>query len=608
MENKRSELREKAMKLPATPGVYIMKDKYGKVIYVGKSKALKNRVSQYFGSQLNHSEKVRKMVSNVDDFEYILTDSEFEALVLECSTIKQYMPKYNILLKDDKGYSYIKITKEEFPKIKETKQIEDDAIYLGPYTSSWIVNQNIDQALRIFKLPTCNKKFPRDIGKSRPCLNYYIKRCSAPCIGKIDKKKYNENIHDAISFLKGENQFSIRELTLEMNKLSENLQFEKAAEIRDRIKAIKAIKDKQKVVETSEKEHDVIAMASLDDRFCFEVFRFVNGRLCDREEFLFSDIFDENDIRGQFIQQYYSNKERIPKIISIDSAVENKDIIEQWLSKRAGKRVKILVPQKGEKASLIKMCKSNAAERLAQNIGRIGKETLALEEIKELLGLRKFPSYIEAYDISNISGSNNVGAMVVFKDGRPLKSAYRKFIIKTVDGQDDYSSMKEVITRRFEEYKNSASDEGFGKLPDLILLDGGAGHVSAVMPIINSFKLDIAVFGMVKDNKHRTRAITSLGEEISISSYKNAFNLITRIQDEVHRFAIGFHRSKRSKSMLFVELKNIDGVGEKRAKALLRHFKSIKRISEASIEELRLISEINDNVAENIYKYFNSKE
>ena len=610
MEDKKSILRKKAMKLPESPGVYIMKNQNNDVIYVGKSKTLKNRVSQYFGSSSNHNDKVKKMVSNVDNFEYILTDSEFEALVLECSLIKQYMPKYNILLKDDKGYSYIKITNEAFPRIKEVKQIEDDdSTYLGPYTSSWVVNQTIDQAVNIFKLPTCNRKFPRDIGKKRPCLNYYIKKCMAPCMGKVKQKEYNEYVKEAVAFLKGENVFSIKELTEEMNELSENLEFEKAAKIRDRIKAIKLIKDKQKVVETKEKEHDVIALAKGENIYCFEVFRFLSGRLCDREEFLVSNIIDEKNARIEFLQQYYSIRDRIPKLISIDEDIDDKELLEDWLSKKSGKSVKIINPKRGEKAALINMCKSNAFERVAQNVGRIGKETMALEELKKLLSLKKFPSYVEAYDISNTAGSENVGAMVVFKDGRPLKSSYRKFIIKTVEYQDDYSSMKEMITRRFEEYNlHKGENEGFGRLPDLILLDGGKGHVSSIKPIIDEMNYDIPVFGMVKGNKHRTRAIAAKGEEISISSNKLAFDLVTNIQDEVHRFVISFHRKKRSKALLSVTLSNIKGVGEKRSKILLKHFKSIKRISTASLEELSSVSEINQAVAKNIYSYFHDNE
>ncbi len=610
MEDKKSILRKKAMRLPESPGVYIMKNQNNDVIYVGKSKTLKNRVSQYFGSSSNHNDKVKKMVSNVDNFEYILTDSEFEALVLECSLIKQYMPKYNILLKDDKGYCYIKITNEAFPRIKEVKQIEDDgSTYLGPYTSSWVVSQTIDQAINIFKLPTCNRKFPRDVGKKRPCLNYYIKKCMAPCMGKVKQKEYNEYVKEAVAFLKGENVFSIKELTEEMNELSENLEFEKAAKIRDRIKAIKLIKDKQKVVETKEKEHDVIALAKGENIYCFEVFRFLSGRLCDREEFLVSNIIDEKNARIEFLQQYYSIRDRIPKLISIDEDINDKELLEDWLSKKSGKSVKIINPKRGEKAALINMCKSNAFERVAQNVGRIGKETMALEELKKLLSLKKFPSYVEAYDISNTAGSENVGAMVVFKDGRPLKSSYRKFIIKTVEYQDDYSSMKEMITRRFEEYNlHKGENEGFGRLPDLILLDGGKGHVSSIKPIIDEMNYDIPVFGMVKDNKHRTRAIAAKGEEISISSNKLAFDLVTNIQDEVHRFVISFHRKKRSKALLSVTLSNIKGVGEKRSKILLKHFKSIKRISTASLEELSSVSEINQAVAKNIYSYFHDNE
>ena len=602
-------LRKKSLKLPASSGVYIMKNESEEIIYIGKSKNLKNRVSQYFGSSYNHPQKVKKMVSNVHDFEYILTDSEFEALVLECSLIKQHSPKYNILLKDDKGYSYIKITNEEFPRIKSVLQIEDDGSeYIGPYTSSWIVKKSVSEALKIFKLPSCNRKFPQDFGKTRPCLNYYIKQCSAPCSGKISKEEYNEYVNEAIAFLKGSGNFSVQELTKQMNKYSEDMEFEKAARIRDRIFAIKGIKDKQKVVKVDDKEQDVIALAQSEDMACFEVFRYLGGRLCDREEFFMSNVGDEVRARAEFLQQYYSIRDRIPKLILVDGEVETSELLEAFLTKKSGKTVKLVIPKKGEKAALVNMCKSNTFETLAQKSNRTGKEAEALEHIGKLLGLKSVPKYIEAYDISNLANGENVGAMVVFENGRPLKSAYRKFIIKDVAGQDDYSSMKEMINRRFNEYeKHKEENKGFGKLPDLILLDGGKGHVSAVREIFNKRAINVPLFGMVKDDKHRTRAIAKDGGEIAISSNKSAFNLVSKIQDEVHRFAIGFHRKKRKQKLFSSTLEKITGLGEKRMVILLKHFKTVKRISEASIEELERVNGINKTVAKNIYNYFHNK-
>lgn len=606
MEERLSRLRKKAMNLPSSPGVYIMRDELKNIIYIGKSKTLKNRVSQYFGSSKSHTNKVLKMVSKIEDFEYILTDSEFEALVLECSLIKQHTPKYNILLKDDKGYHYIKITSEEWPRILEAKQkLDDNALYIGPYTSSWSVKRAVDEALKIFKLPSCSKKFPRDIGKSRPCLNYYIKQCLAPCNGKISNKEYNEYINEAKEFLIGGSNLSIRELESKMMKASENLEFEKAARIRDRIVAVKKIKDKQKVVSLKIPDQDVIALATNERLSCFEVFKFSSGRLCDREEFFVKDIGLPEVARTEFIERYYSIRDKIPPQVTVDGNIEDKDVISDWLSDKLGKKVKIVNPSKGEQAKLVEMCKKNAEESLAQKIGRTGKETSALNELAELLGLKKYPSYIEAYDISNLGGSENVAGMVVFEQGRPLKSAYRKFKIKGFEGQDDYESMREVITRRLEEYeKNKESNVGFGRLPDLILLDGGKGHVSSVLPIIEQYGYDIPVYGMVKDNKHKTRAIAKNEGEIAINSNRQAFVLISSIQNEVHRFAIGYHRKLRKSKTISTILNSIPGVGEKRSKILLKHFKTIRNIKEASYEDLCHVSGINKQVARAVYDYF----
>lgn len=608
MEERLTYLRKKAMKLPLSPGVYLMRDKSRNIIYVGKSKVLRNRVSNYFGSQNAHNDKVKKMVDNVFDFEYILTDSEFEALILECSLIKQHAPKYNILLKDDKGYHYIKITNESWPRISAEKQkLNDDAIYLGPYTSAWTVKKSVDEALKIFKLPSCNRKFPNDINKSRPCLNYYIKQCCAPCIGKVTEKEYNSYINDALEFLRGSKSFSIKKLTKDMKEASENLEFERAAKIRDRISAIKRLADKQKVISTSIKDQDVIALGKTDDMLCFEVFRFENGRLSDREEFFADNIGDDVRSRTEFLEQYYSIRDKIPKVIAVDGEFEAKESVEMWLSKKAKKSVKFIFPKKGDQLKIIEMCKNNAMESLAQRMNRTGKEASALEELKQILNLEKVPSYIEAYDISNLSGKENVAGMVVFENARPLKSAYRRFKIKGFEGQDDYESMREVITRRLDEYKNSTKEDGFGRLPDLILLDGGKGHVSAIRPILERFNLSIPVYGMVKDDKHHTRAIAADGSEVAINSSRQVFTLISRIQEEVHRFSINYHRNLRKKSNVYTSLTDIDGVGEKRAMILLKHFKTIDNIKHASIDELLLVKGITKGAAKSVYEYFNGK-
>lgn len=607
MNEKLHSLKAKALSLPLNPGVYIMKDAHGKIIYIGKAKALKDRVSQYFGSQKNHEEKVRKMVSNVNDFDYILTDSEFEALVLECSLIKQYSPKYNILLKDDKGYNYIKITNEKWPRIYDIKQIADDgATYIGPYTSSAYVNKAVEEVLNIFKLPRCKKDFSKHRRENRACLNFYINQCSAPCTGRISHDEYMENINDAILFLKGGNSAAIKKLTQKMQEFSENLEYEKAAKVRDKIAAIKKISEKQKVVTTNGKDQDVIALVQAGGMSSFEVFRFSNGRLCDRDNYILNEVGNAEIVRAEFIIQYYMNKTDIPATILIDGAADAKDSIEEYLTQKQGKKVSIVIPKKGESLNLIEMCRNNAAERISQRLGRTFKETAALDELAKLLSLPKTPVYIEAYDISNIAGTDNVAGMVVFKNGRPLKSAYKKFSIKSIVGQDDYGSMCEVISRRLDRFETATEEtsDGFERLPDLILLDGGKGHVNAVRNLLQSRDVDIPVFGMVKDDKHRTRAIAKDSGEIAISSNRAAFTLISSIQDEVHRFAIGYHRQKRKINTLTTALTKISGIGEKKARLLFIYFKTVDRIKTASLDELMKVPGINRALAVNIQNYF----
>lgn len=608
-KDKLKQLRIKAMALPLQPGVYIMRDIKHDIIYIGKAKALKNRVSQYFGSQNNHPEKVRRMVQNVDDFDYIITDSEFEALILECSLIKQHTPKYNILLKDDKGYSYIRVSGDKWRKISYALQKEDDgAVYIGPYKSSFYVKNAVEEAVKIFKLPTCNRKFPQDFRKGRPCLNYHIKQCCAPCTGRVSFEEYNEYVEDALDFLKGGSSSSVKKMTEEMLNASDNMEFERAAKIRDRIAAVKRMNDKQKVVSSRVLEQDIIAFITDENKSSFEVFRFSDGRLYDRENFIIDDAGDELTARTEFLSRYYSIRDDVPKNIALDGEVDDKEVLEQWLSEKKKSRVYITVPQKGDQYRLVQMCRSNAIERLAQTRGSTGKELSVLEQLRDALGLDKIPKYIESYDISHTAGDENVAGMVVFENAKPLKSAYRKFKINTFEGQDDYGSMTEVLTRRFEEYvKNKETNEGFGRLPDLILLDGGKGQVAAVKSVLQKFELDIPLFGMVKDDKHRTRAITGDGGEIAISAKRSLFSFVSSIQDEVHRFAIGYHRSRRNSATFKSSLTSIDGIGMERAKALLKHFRTITNISNADLEELEKAPKMNKTAAAAVYNYFHKQ-
>ncbi len=610
MNPKMKILRKKAMSLPLLPGVYIMKNADGEIIYIGKAKALKNRVSQYFGSQNRHPIKVRKMVENVDRFDYIVTGSEFEALVLECSLIKQHSPKYNILLKDDKGYSYIRISEGEYRKISAVFNKKDDGSeYIGPYLSSYSVRQSVDAANKIFKLPQCNKVFPRDFGKSRPCLNYYISQCCGLCTGKIKKSDYDEAVDGAIAFLKGDSRDIIADLRVKMEKAAEELDFEQAAKLRDRINSIERIKEKQKVVYKSVEEQDVFATADIDGSVCLAVLRFSNGRLFDSEHFFFDDPGDKESMRSDFIMSYYSMRDNIPKRVTVDGEVADRELLEQWLSEKKGKKVTVFVPARGEQLEIVNMCRKNAEEKLAIKKGRTGREIAVLDELKDLLGLKKTPEYIESYDISHTAGQDSVAGMIVFKGGKPYRKAYKRFSIKSFDGNDDYRAMNEVLTRRFSEYEKSKdSTEGFGKLPDLILLDGGVGQVHAVEPVLREFGLKIPLFGMVKDNRHRTRAISGDGGEIAINSKRQVFTLISEIQNEVHRFSVAYHHQKHAKRGLSLSLTEIEGVGEKRASALLKYFKTMTAIKNAEVDELSKAPGITSAVAQNIYDYYRTKD
>lgn len=610
MNPKMKILRKKAMSLPLLPGVYIMKNADGEIIYIGKAKALKNRVSQYFGSQNRHPVKVRKMVENVDRFDYIVTGSEFEALVLECSLIKQHSPKYNILLKDDKGYSYIRISEGEYRKISAVFNKKDDGSeYIGPYLSSYSVRQSVDVANKIFKLPQCNKVFPRDFGKCRPCLNYYISQCCGLCTGKIKKSDYDEAVDGAIAFLKGDSRDIIADLRVKMEKAAEELDFEQAAKLRDRINSIERIKEKQKVVYKSVEEQDVFATADIDGSVCLAVLRFSNGRLFDSEHFFFDDPGDKESMRSDFITSYYSMRDNIPKRVTVDGEVADRELLEQWLSEKKGKKVTVFVPARGEQLEIVNMCRKNAEEKLAIKKGRTGREIAVLDELKDLLGLKKTPEYIESYDISHTAGQDSVAGMIVFKGGKPYRKAYKRFSIKSFDGNDDYRAMNEVLTRRFSEYEKSKdSTEGFGKLPDLILLDGGVGQVHAVEPVLREFGLKIPLFGMVKDNRHRTRAISGDGGEIAINSKRQVFTLVSEIQNEVHRFSVAYHHQKHAKRGLSLSLTEIDGVGEKRASALLKYFKTMTAIKNAEVDELSKAPGITSAVAQNIYDYYRTKD
>ncbi len=612
MNEKLHILREKAMKLPMSPGVYIMKNKQGKIIYIGKAKKLKNRVSQYFGSQNKHAVKVRKMVENVNDFDYILTDSEFEALVLEASLIKQNQPKYNILLKDDKGYSYIKVTKGPYRKISAVLQKDDEnADYIGPFTSSYSVKQSVDEANKIFRLPQCNKNFPNDFRKGRPCLNYHINRCMGVCTGKISQSEYDEAVSSALDFLNGDITKIIRELKEKMNTCAENLDFENAGKYRDRIRAIENMQTKQKVVTDTGESKDVFAVVTNEKDICIVVLRYEKGRLSDSEHFFFDAEKMVENVRCNFLIQYYGMNRAVPQKILVDEDFEDIDLVEQHLTNVRGKKCTITVPKRSDGLKLVNMCRENAFEKLAQRKGKKGGEIKVLEELRVLLGMDKVPEYIESYDISHTGGEDNVAGMVVFKNGRPLKRAYRTFNIKSFTGQDDYGSMREVLERRFNEYfahKDENAEEGFGKMPDLILLDGGKGQVSAVKEVLEQMNINVALFGMVKDSKHKTRAITGDGGEIAINSTRSVFTLVSEIQEEVHRFSVGFHHKKHTKRGLELSLTKIDGIGEKKAQELLKIFKTIKAIKEATVEDLEQVKGINHALAEKIYEFYNNGE
>lgn len=593
-------LRDKSNKLSLSPGVYLMKDKTGKIIYVGKAKALKNRVTTYFHALESHNAKTRKLVDNIYDFDFIVTSSELDALVLECSLIKQYNPKYNILLKDDKGYNYIKITKEPYPRISYALNCKDEkAEYLGPFTSGFTAKQAVEEANRIFMLPSCHKVFPRDFRKERPCLNYHIKRCIGVCTGKIKQEEYNEMIRSAIEYMQNGSKASVEQLTEQMYQASENLEFEKAAKLRDRINAIEKMKDSQEIFSDKTFDFDVIALAQNVELASVAVMCYRGGRITDKVNFFIGDEYESGQMLSDFMIGFYSeHPERLPKIIYLDKQPDDSAILEEYFSSLCGHKVTLTVAQRGEGLSRVLLAKKNASEYLSMKVGRTVKEINALEDLAKLLGLSKIPTVIESYDISNLGEDSRVGGMVVYRNGRPYKAGYRKFTIKNVVGQNDYACMQEVIRRRLQRYIDG--DESFAPLPDLILLDGGKGHVSAVHKVLDDMNISVALYGLVKDEKHRTRAIAAEGEEIQINANKKLFSLLTNIQDEVHRFSLSFQQQTHKKKTYELELTKIKGIGEAKALALIKHFKTKQALKEATAEEIAAVAKIKSDKANEV--------
>ncbi len=610
-QEKLRRLRQKVAKLPLLPGVYLMRDAKGTIIYVGKAKLLKNRVGSYFRAVERHTEKVYRMVEHVEDFDFIVTGSEFEALVLECSLIKQHSPKYNILLKDDKGYSYIRVWPGDWPRITAEKQkLSDGSRYLGPYMSGRVVKQTVDEANRAFQLPTCRRRFPQDFGKERPCLNFYIKRCMGVCTGKIPQADYRDFVDQALGFIQSGAADSVKSLTERMNAAAEALDFEKAAYYRDRLKVLSQIGEHQTVVMTREKEVDCIGVLCSEKESCAAVIKFRENRLVDKEDFLVKDQPSPADFRRDFLlSYYYAGRHEIPKLIVVDGELEDRELIARLLGERLGAKVEVRVPERGALRQMAQMAHQNAAERLSLQSEASGRELAALAQLAELLGLAAPPRYIEAYDISNIGEQVIVGGMVVYEDGRPKKSCYRKFKIETTGGIDDYAAMTEMLSRRLRYLKeNDGSDEAFSRRPDLILLDGGKGHLSVITRLMEEMGLVIPVFGMVKDSHHRTRAITSSGGEIAITSTRACFTFLSRLQDEVHRYTIGYSRKKHQKDSFRLELCAIPGIGRQKALALLGELGGIARVRQASPAQLEQVKGISPKLAQAVYEHFHPGE
>lgn len=613
-------IEEELKKLPGKPGVYIMHDAGDAIIYVGKAISLKNRVRQYFQSSRNLGIKKEQMVEQIARFEYIVTDSELEALVLECNLIKEHRPKYNTMLKDDKTYPFIKVTlQEEYPRIQIVRQMKKDkAKYYGPYTSGFAVKEVVELVTKLYRLRTCNRNLPKDIKKERPCLYYQIHQCEAPCQGYISKEEYHKKVEQLISFLNGSHKEILKELEQKMLSASEELRFEDAAQYRDLIESVKKIAERQKITDQHGEDKDVIAVAQENDDVVVQVFFIRGGKMIGRDHFFLHTAGEEKTaVLSSFIKQFYAGTAMIPKEIMIESEIEDRAIIETWLSNRRGTKVQIRVPKKGAKEKLVELAKNNARLVLEKDKERLkreeGRTIGAVKEISKLLNLSS-TQRMEAYDISNISGFLSVGSMVVYENGKPKRSDYRKFRIKTVEGSNDYASMEEVLTRRFEhgmeekqqqEEKNQEEQYGsFTKFPDLILMDGGKGQVHSALSVLEKLKLEIPVCGMVKDDKHRTRGLYYQNQEIPIEKDSEAFRLITRIQDEAHRFAIEYHRSLRSKNQIHSVLDEIAGIGPARRKALMKHFMGVEKIKEATVEELAEISSMNEKSAQAVYDFF----
>ena len=614
-------IQEELKKLPDQPGVYIMHDKTDVIIYIGKAKSLTKRVHQYFQPSHDEGIKKRQMVEHIEYFEYIITDSELEALVLECNLIKEHCPKYNTMLRDDKTYPYIKVTVgETFPRVMFSRQMKKDrSRYFGPYTSAGAVKDTIDLINKIYGLRTCNRKLPRDIGLDRACLNYHIHKCDAPCQGYITPEEYNNKVSGVLEFLNGNYTPVIKMLTEKMEQASEELEFEKAAEYRNLLSSVKQVAQKQKITNADGEDKDIIALANDDTDAVVQVFFIRGGKLIGRDHFhvRVGTEQSEDNILNNFVKQFYSGTPFIPREIMLQKKIEDMEILEQWLSEKRGRKVIIKVPQKGMKEKLVELAKKNALLVLSQDKERIkreeGRTIGAVKEIEKLLGLSNL-NRMEAFDISNINGFETVGSMIVYEKGKPKRSDYRKFKLKTITGPDDYGSMHEVLTRRFVHgidekkqlsEKNLPDEVGsFNRFPDVIMMDGGKGQVNVCLEVLSELGLSIPVCGMVKDDFHRTRGLYFNNEEIPIDRHGEGFKLITRIQDEAHRFAIEYHRSLRSKSQVHSVLDDIDGIGPARRKALMRRYQSIEKIKDASMEDLAMTESMNEAAAAAVYKFF----
>jgi len=602
---------EELKKLPSSPGVYIMHDIKDNIIYIGKAVSLKNRVRQYFQEGNKKTEKIKQMVKKIHYFEYIVTDSELEALILECNLIKEHMPKYNTMLKDDKTYPYLKITVyEEYPRILFAREMKKDkARYFGPYTNAKAVKDIIDLLIKIYKIRTCNRNLPRDMFKLRPCLNYHIGQCDAPCMGFISSEDYRKSIEQAEKFLEGNYSDIEKILEKKMYEASEKMEFEEAASIRDMLNGVKTIAQKQKITSEDVMDRDIIAYAIENDDAVVQVFFMRDGKILGREHFHVKVPADgEEDILSSFIKQYYSGTPFIPKEIMVSKELEDANLLEEYLAIKKGRKVKISNPKKSDKAKLVELARKNAKLVLDMDMEKIKRDEVrtkgAVSKIFESLGINDSDKYrIEAFDISNISGFQSVGSMVVFEEGKPKKNDYRKFKIKTITGPDDYGSMKEVLERRL----SHKEDDKFSRFPDLIMMDGGKGQINAAKEVLDKLGIIIPVCGMVKDDNHNTRGLLFENNEIPLDTKSEAFMLITRIQDEAHRFAIEYHRSLRGKNQVHSVLDDIENVGPKRRIALMKYFRGIEDIKKAEVEELLEVPHMNRISAESVYKFFRKK-